>query len=788
MKKLFLLLSFLIFSIPYLYSDNPIIDSLLNELKNADHDTLRVRLLDQLSYNMRRSNTDSALLFAYRAKKKADILIESSEPEFVKIGKVNLAKILNNIGYISRRKGDNTSALESYMESLKLREELDDKKSIADSYINIANLHTTQGNYNIALEYNQKALANYKLKNHDPGVALSHTNIGNIYFYKGEYDQALEYYISALKINEKDNNLRPMARLYNNIGIIHSRQENFKSAIEYYNKSLEIKMELGNKIGIAIGYNNIGDVYFAEKRYENALSYYNKSIKIREELGDKRGMAFAYDNLGKVYSVKGDYKKSMEYYNKSLVIWNEINDKESTAQTYSNLANANNLQKKYLKAIEYAEKSLDIAIELGTLPRKMDAYKALADAHEGKYNHSKSLYYYKLYSQVKDSILNEEKTKRSQQLEAFYQTEKKQQEIERTNLMLEKKDAEFKSQRLQTRVSIVLFVIAGILGFVLFRGYRQKKKSNGLLIKKNEEIESQRDELKKQHEIVVSQKKEITDSIVYAKNIQSAVLPDNDVVERILPNSFIIYMPRDIVSGDFYWMRKLENFSFIANVDCTGHGVPGAIMSMLGSSFLSEIVTEKISINSAEILNSLRDMVKASLHQKGKEGEAKDGMDISFYIINYETLEMQFSGAYNPIYIIRSGIVDESIINKFDDNKKVRISTYNNNTETKISDVSLIEIKADRQPIAIYMYEKEFTFQTFQLKKGDCIYTSTDGFVDQFGGPDEKKFNTRKFKELLMLNYKKSMQEQMQILEREFNLWKGDLEQVDDVLVIGNRV
>ncbi len=796
MKKVFLLFSILIYSISTLYSKSPVIDSLLNELKKADHDTLRVELLNELSYKMRSSNTDSALQFANQAKEKADALIKSSEPECVKIGKINLAKILNNIGYIYRRKGNIALALESYMESLKIREESGDKKSIADSYINIANLHTSQSNYNIALEYNQKAFENYNLKNYDEGVARSHTNIGIIYYYKGEFDEALKNYMSALKINEKQNNKKAAARAYNNIGLIHFEQGNYSSAVEYYNKSLEIKESLGDKKGIATGYNNIGKIYFTEKKYELAFNYYFKSLKIREELGDKSGMALSYDNLGSSYSNKGDYKKSMEYFEKSLTIWNEINDKESTALTLTNIARANNSQKKYYKAIEYAEQALDIANELGTLPRKMDSYQALSDAYEGIFNLSKSLQYYKLYSQVKDSILNEESTRQYQQLEALYQTEKKQQEIEKTTLMLEKKDAEYRRQKLQTRVSVIMFIIAGILGFVIFRGYRHKKKSNGMLIKKNaeiicqkEEIESQRDELQKQHKIVVSQKKEITDSIIYAKNIQSAVLPDDNLVDEIIPDSFIIYLPRDIVSGDFYWMRKIKNYSFIANVDCTGHGVPGAIMSMLGSSFLNEIVTE-IDLSSAVILNSLRKMVKESLHQQGVEGEAKDGMDISFYIINYKTLEFQFSGAYNPIYIVRQGEIDEDIVKKFKDNKKVRISSYNDEIESgnKTVTVSLIEIKADRQPIAIYSYERDFTFQTLQLKKGDCLYTSTDGYVDQFGGPNEKKFNTRKFKKLLLANFHKPMDEQKKILEDTFYNWKGELEQIDDVLVIGTRV
>jgi serine phosphatase RsbU (regulator of sigma subunit)/ligand-binding sensor domain-containing protein len=275
-----------------------------------------------------------------------------------------------------------------------------------------------------------------------------------------------------------------------------------------------------------------------------------------------------------------------------------------------------------------------------------------------------------------------------------------------------------------------------------------------------EEIETQRDELYKQ-------KQEIVDSINYAQRIQEAVLPSKEILDEVLKDYFVFYRPRDIVSGDFYWIKQIRNFSFAVAADCTGHGVPGAFMSMLGSSFLNEIVTSRRLDSAGDILNRLRNKVKKSLHQKGEEGEQKDGMDISIMIIDWDTLELQFAGAYNSLYIIRK------------------------DPESKDADEAKYEIerlKADRQPIGIYIHEKDFTNHSYQLKKGDTLYAFSDGYVDQFGGDTGGKFKSVRFKNMLLAFQDKSMEEQKHILERTFNKWKRDIDQVDDVLVMGIRI
>ena len=286
---------------------------------------------------------------------------------------------------------------------------------------------------------------------------------------------------------------------------------------------------------------------------------------------------------------------------------------------------------------------------------------------------------------------------------------------------------------------------------------------------RTEEIAQSKEEIETQRDGLFKQKQEIVDSINYAQRIQEAVLPSPELMDEVLNDHFVFYKPRDIVSGDFYWIKKIKNFSFAVAADCTGHGVPGAFMSMLGSSFLNEIITSRTLDNAAVILDRLRNKVKKSLHQKGEEGEQKDGMDISILIIDSESLELQFAGAYNSLYIIRKN-----------DNAVETVNEEGN--------YEVIKLKADRQPIGIYIREKDFTNHSFQLKEGDTIYAFSDGYVDQFGGDTGGKFKSVRFKNLLLSFQDKTMEEQKHILGRTFNKWKRDIEQVDDVLIMGIRI
>jgi serine phosphatase RsbU (regulator of sigma subunit) len=265
------------------------------------------------------------------------------------------------------------------------------------------------------------------------------------------------------------------------------------------------------------------------------------------------------------------------------------------------------------------------------------------------------------------------------------------------------------------------------------------------------------EELRRQRDEIARQKKEIIYSFEYASLIQSALLPPENLLNSLLPDNFILYLPKDIISGDFFWITRIRSNILFAAADCTGHGVPGALMSILGISYLNEIMTQKCRLKANRILNQLREKIMKALHQTGEGGESKDGMDIALCIFNPQTLELQYSGANNSLYLIRNNLLEE--------------------------------IKPDKMPIGISgTMEQSFTNHNLQLEQGDIIYIFSDGFADQFGGPLGKKFKYKPFKQLLIDIHKKPLPEQKGNLLSTIQNWKGDLDQVDDILIMGVKI
>jgi serine phosphatase RsbU (regulator of sigma subunit)/ligand-binding sensor domain-containing protein len=309
---------------------------------------------------------------------------------------------------------------------------------------------------------------------------------------------------------------------------------------------------------------------------------------------------------------------------------------------------------------------------------------------------------------------------------------------------------------------IVYFILAALFvwGIVVINSRRLKREKiilEGIVRERTAEVVKQKDEIEKQRDMIAEQNKNITDSIEYARRIQTAILPPGDYIKELFPQRFILYLPRDIVSGDFYWLTQKNNQIISVAADCTGHGVPGGFMSMLGIAFLNEIVNKNEVLHANEILNQLREQVISSLHQTGKMGEAQDGMDVSLYILDHKKKKLEFSGANNPLIIIR--------------------------------DNEIIEIKGDKMPIGIhYRAEEPFSNHKVELREGDVVYSFTDGYPDQFGGRKGKKFLSKNFKELLLKIHDKPMNKQRDILEQTLIEWQGSFERVDDILVMGVKI
>ena len=312
----------------------------------------------------------------------------------------------------------------------------------------------------------------------------------------------------------------------------------------------------------------------------------------------------------------------------------------------------------------------------------------------------------------------------------------------------------------------VSFLIMILLSIFIYRGYRTKKMANIIIQQQKKEAEEQRD-------IIQVKNQEILDSIQYAKRIQKAILPPLKVVKEYLQESFILYKPKDIVAGDFYWLETInceglsmvsgENSSLnthhsqlvlFAAADCTGHGVPGAMVSVICNNGLNRSVREYGLTDPGEILNKTREIVIAEFEKS--EDEVKDGMDIALCSLEGNTLK--YAGANNPLWIIRNGVQE------------------------------IEEIKANKQPIGKYSESIPFTTYIIELQKGDSIYIFSDGYVDQFGGVKGKKYKTQAFRDLLLSVQDKKMEDQRSLIDEAFEVWKGSLEQIDDVCVIGVRI
>jgi len=769
---------YILFSFYFLIGINsnaqtPKIDSLNNILKSAKEDSNKVNILSEIAYNLAYYNSKTALDYAklgiFLANKlgykqglaycyKAIGVIYYYQEDFeqalqnyfhcLEISKeINNKKLTSltfyNIGAIYYFQGNYDLAHDNYSKSLQLEEELGNDFQLAKVLNNLSILYQEQGKYPLALENYLKSLKIYKQHNDSASISRAYNNIGLTYMYQGTYDQALDYFFKSRTINDELNDSVRLATVYDNIGSIYDLREDYDKALDYFNKSVSIFENLNEKYNLSQSYNHIGVIYRKKGNYDKALEVFTKSLHISEELGDKSGVSISLVNIGDIYNQQKKYKKALDYFFRSLKISKEIGDANFIGSTNRNIGEIYFSLKQYNKALNYFKNAKAIAHQIGALEGEKDAAEALSRTYS-KLNLFKLAYQnHLLYKNLFDSLKNDENIKSIAQKEMQYSFDKKQKEQEYEQKRKEAEfQAEIKRQRLIRTIFIVGFVFVLLFAFAMLRSYRIIKKTNVLLAEQRDKI--------------VEQKQAITDSIIYAKRIQSAVLPSKEFAEEILPEHFILFKPRDIVSGDFFWMTQKGSKTIVVAADCTGHGVPGAFMSMLGVSFLNDIVNKNETVQANLILNKLRADVKRTLDQTGKKDEAKDGMDIALCIIDYETNKLQYAGAYNPLYLYRK---DE-----------------------------LLQIKADKMPIGIYIKEKEsFTNHELDLQKGDTFYIFSDGYVDQFGGARGEKFKSKKFKELLLNLQSKKLSEQKEILDNTLTEWRGEYSQLDDICVIGVR-
>ncbi len=713
MKKLLFISVFILNLIQnFVYSQQTKIDSLLTVIRTSKEDTTIVNTLNNLFTEYEFTDDQKALDCLNKA------LDLSKKIDF----KTGLADTYTYLGYFSDDKGDYSEAIKNYTAALKIRSELGDKN----------------------------------------GISAMYNNIGLVFSSLGNYPEALKNYFLCLKIKELIGEKKGIAASYNNIGIVYKEQGNYQGALKNFFISLKIKMEIGDKKGVAFCYNNIGLVYERQGKYADALANYNTSLKVLEEIGNKSSVATCYNNIGDVYGNKGNYPEALKNYFISLGIREAIGDKNGISMTSNNIGIIYYLQKKYKKAEVYFIKAKDVSKEIGSKTNLRDSYVALAKLDSANGDYKGAYENHKRYILYRDSLDNEETRKKTIQSQMTYDFEKKEAA---TKSEQDKKDAissaEKKRQTLFLLFLAALAIAITIIAIVIFRGLQQSKKAKKVIEIQRDEISLQKETVEHQKVLVEEKQKEIVDSITYAKRIQYTLLANKQLLDANLPKHFVLFKPKDIVSGDFYWATRKCNRFYIAACDSTGHGVPGAFMSLLNISFLNEAVNEKNIIEPNEILNHVRNRLIANM-----DG-GQDGMDCILLCI--ETNNNAGSSEFE------------------NSQQLTTICTYAaaNNSPSIIKNGKLISLDADKMPVGKGETGTSFTLRTIDLEKGDSLYLYTDGYADQFGGPKGKKFKYKQLDELLVSISNKPLTEQSEILDYCFENWKGNLEQVDDMLVIG---
>jgi len=706
---------------------------------------------------------------SFAQNKNIDSLRNLIKIDKLDTNKVNhLCKLMSEYELVNNfEKGVNSG-----VEALELAFKLDFKKGIVYTSSSLGNICIEQTNYPRALDFFFKALKISEEQKNIKEIANEFSNIGVVYYDQGSYAKALDYDFKALKMKEELGNKNGEANTLVNIGIIYDDQGNYAKALDYYFKAEKAFLEVGNKNHMGVVLGNIANTLTNQGKKDQALDYYFKALNIANELGNKNEIERDLSNIGGFYLEQKDYSKASDYNFKALNIAKEQGDKNEIARNLSNIGNVYTVTGKFKDAEQYLKMARNIEDSIGELNSLRQTEEQLYKLYDTIGRYKDALIQYRKSVALKDTLFSQENKKQLVQKEMNYEFEKKEAITQLKN------EAESRKQKI-----IIWSVISGLLlvlisAIFIFRSLRITRKQKNIIEQQRNEVSKQKEIVDKQKNILEEHQKEIIDSINYAKRIQTALLTSDEYIKNNLPaEHFILFKPKDIVSGDFYWGlsiapfpgwdmgtnkvklqpdTKRQNTFYVATADCTGHGVPGAFMSMLNISYLNENVIERGIRLPHEILNAQRREIINALNPPGSTVVSKDGMDCILCVYDFDKMLLHFSAANNPLWLLRNG--------------------------------ELTEYKADKMPVGKYD-EKEvsFTLQTLELQKGDIIYTSTDGYADQFGGRG-KKLMKKNFKEELVKIHHLSMSEQQKQLDHFFENWKGNNEQVDDVCVIGVKI
>lgn len=595
----------------------------------------------------------------------------------------------------------------------------------------------------------KKSLQAYEVSGNKTNIAKALNNVGIVYWYKNELAVAIDYYLRAMELNLETKNTRYYAINCLNIAMLYSSLEDYDNALLYVEKLDTVNMEM---MGPAFqhGKNNTqGIILYKLKKLEEARDLHRENFKLAVEIQDSVRAGMSLENLGLVFYDLGRADSAVHFYEQSFSFYPNRQIYEY-AGFYNNLGNAHLKMRNFKAASIYFEKALDFGLQSGYNPWIYASYQGLADLNKETRNFEKATFYFEKLIELKDSILKEENQSALNELETKFQSEQNQKEIELLKKNEELNQAEIRNNQIvinQQNEQKFYFVLTSIslavVVVVILIAYFANRKSKQLLLQQKEQIEFS-------HIQLMVKNTEIIDSLNYSKRLQNAILPPTQRFEKHFKSSFIYYQPKDIVSGDFYWLEEHNGILYLAVADCTGHGVPGALVSVVCANTLSRVLVEENPSNPAEILNKSREIIKS--HFSRHEENISDGMDISLCSISTENKTLNFAGANNPLWILRNE--------------------------------EIIELAPDKQPIGKFALEKPFKNQTINLLSGDRLYLFSDGLQDQFGGEKGKKFKASNLKKLILSTGQESLDKQQMLIQNMLEDWKGKLEQVDDICMV----
>ncbi len=752
-------------------SDSVLIDSCLNIFHNTKNDSLRADAINgivEISGDENIWPKYNQWLYDFALKQ----LEKGPKNRYYQFFLNTRAGTVNNFGFLAQSQGDFENATKYFNESYQVYLELKDSTGVANCLNNLGYVMEVTGDVSKGLEYYLESLRLREIKNDTFGIANSLNNIGYIFKNEGDGSKALQYFLKSLHLREQLGDRQSISILHNNIGLCYQDQEDYENALNYFQKSLKVEEATENFLGLAIVQTNIGNVQLLQNNYKEALSFYQKSYDLFEEIENERGLAAGHNRLSEAYLKMNESDSAQVHGLKSIELYEKIEDKEGLASAHNSIANVYLMKNQLQVARKHGVTSLELAQSLKFKSNIAEAAFTLSKINQQLGIYKSSLELYQLGVLTKDSLRNKEVEKSLLQQQSDYE-HAKQQALEEANhkAQIALHQQEVDKQKLLKKIFIGgLIALAFFIGYVLYRYKKtsERKKiieqqkllvdeANEELNQQNEEILAITEQIERQNKELTVFNNEIVDSINYAKKIQETILPSSQYISTAFEEHMILYRPKDIISGDFYWMTKVGNKVIWSVVDCTGHGVPGAFMSLLGYNGLQKIVAEQKITTPSEILYKLTTFIETALSKTG-QATLKDGMDMAICCLDTKTGKLEYSGAHNPLWIYSNG-------------------------ELQVT-------KGAWRPIGHYDVPRipDFINHEVEINKGDRIFMFSDGFSDQFGGPENFKVGAKRFKQLIKETSELPISEQDLAINKFIDDWKGNTEQLDDICVWGVQI